>query len=216
MNEHLTLERLSDFVDGALAPDETRQTIAHVEACVRCAGEATRLRGLLAATAALPQSIEPPAELWGEIRATLETNKVVTLPVGRREGWRRALPRSTWAVGATVVIVGTSLLVRHELASPVVEPHPVPAPPAVVRIDRRYTPVLDNLTESLRAKVAVAPAKTAATVNQSIEIVDSAIAETRAALIQDPANDRIAELLSVNYQKKLDLLKRATELATEF
>ena len=119
------------------------------------------------------------------------------------------------AAAAAIVIAAVSLVARREPASRVADTA-APAPAAVTRIDRHYAPVLDDLAASLRAKVAVTPAKTAATVNQSIRIVDSAIAETRAALIQNPANDRIAEMLSVNYQKKVDLLKRASELATEF
>ena len=80
MNDHLTPDQLSDVVDGALAPADARVADAHLESCGRCAGELARLRGLLAATAALPRSIEPPVELWAEIRGTLEANKVAALP----------------------------------------------------------------------------------------------------------------------------------------
>jgi anti-sigma factor RsiW len=209
MNDHLTPDQLSDFVDGALAPVDAQVADTHLESCDRCAGELARLRALLAATAALPRNVEPPVDLWGEIRGTLEANKVASLPL-RRRSWGLWLP----PVAAAIVIAAVWLVARREPVSRVTDASAAPA--AVTRIDRHYVPVLDDLAASLRAKVAVAPAKTAATVNQSIRIVDSAIAETRAALIQNPANDRIAEMLSVNYQKKVDLMKRASELATEF
>jgi anti-sigma factor RsiW len=209
MNDHLTPEQLSDVVDGALAPADARAAATHLESCGRCAEQLARLRGLVAATDALPRSIDPPPELWGEIRGMLEANKIATLPVRRR----RLVGLWLLPVAAAIVIA-VALVARREPLSRVADTAAPPA--AVTRIDRHYAPVLDDLSASVRVKVAVAPAKTAATVNQSIRIVDLAIAETRAALIQNPANDRIAEMLSVNYQKKVDLLKRASELATEF
>ena len=54
---------------------------------------------------------------------------------------------------------------------------------------------------------------TVATVERSARIADSAIAEARAALEHDPSNRVLADLLVSNYERKLDLLRRATELA---
>ena len=54
---------------------------------------------------------------------------------------------------------------------------------------------------------------TVATVERSLRIADSAIAEARSALEQDPANRVLGELFVSNYERKIDLLRRATELA---
>ena len=52
-----------------------------------------------------------------------------------------------------------------------------------------------------------------ATVEHSLRIADSAIAEARAALASDPANAALAALFNSNYERKIDVLRRATELA---
>src|SRR3954467_8851390 len=106
MNDHLAPDQLSDFVDGALAPADAQIAATHLESCGRCAGELARLRGLLAATDGLPRSIEPPVELWGEIRSTLEANKVAALPLRRRGSFRLWLPPV-----AAAIVIGTISLV---------------------------------------------------------------------------------------------------------
>ena len=54
---------------------------------------------------------------------------------------------------------------------------------------------------------------TVATVERSLRIADSAIAEARAALERDPSNAVLAALFTSNYERKIDVLRRATELA---
>ena len=54
---------------------------------------------------------------------------------------------------------------------------------------------------------------TVATVERSLRIADSAIAEARAALERDPSNAVLAALFASNYERKIDVLRRATELA---
>ena len=44
---------------------------------------------------------------------------------------------------------------------------------------------------------------------------DSAIAEARAALLADPNNGMLVDLLSASYQRKLDLLRRTSELSSK-
>ena len=54
---------------------------------------------------------------------------------------------------------------------------------------------------------------TIATVERSLRIADSAIAEAREALEHDPSNAVLAALFTSNYERKIDVLRRATELA---
>jgi hypothetical protein len=49
-------------------------------------------------------------------------------------------------------------------------------------------------------------------VEESLRVVDDAIAEARQALARDPGNLAIADVLSANHEQKLDLLRRATRL----
>jgi hypothetical protein len=49
-------------------------------------------------------------------------------------------------------------------------------------------------------------------VEQSLSTIDVAIAEAREALLRDPANAALPELLASNYRQKIDLLRRATQI----
>jgi hypothetical protein len=218
MNEHLTLDELGDLVDGSLSAPDAQRAARHLDGCERCRSEMSRLRGVIAAAAALPKTVEPPPELWRTIREDLEARKVAHLHVPRPVPAWRWNPARAWLIAASIVVVTTTVLLARSSARKPMNVGSGLGPPAstVERIELRYMPTLTQLSASLRERSASVPRKTIATVNQSLEIVDSAIAETRAALIQDPENRGIAELLSANYQRKMDLLKRASELASEF
>lgn len=60
-------------------------------------------------------------------------------------------------------------------------------------------------------RAALAPA-TIAVVESALAAIDAAIAEARAALLADPANQALAELLSISYRQKVELLRRAAEV----
>ena len=224
MTNHVTVDQLGDFVDGVLAPRDAADVERHVSTCMSCARELERLQALLAATAALPRDVAPPGTLWTSIRDTLEVRKVTALPV------THAPARTIWSsttrrvVAAAVVLVATSAIgigIRQRTQAPAQRPitaYTTSSRTSAVlatMIDRHYTPALDQLTASLQRTRAVTAPATLVAVDHGLEIVDSAIAETRAALARDPGNRDIADLLAANYQRKVDLLKRATELTSE-
>jgi anti-sigma-K factor RskA len=225
MTNHATIEQLGDYADGMLAPGDAAGVERHVSACVSCARDLARLRALLSETAALPREVAPPDALWPSIRSSLEARKVAALPVHRaptRRGWSLASRRAAAAAILVVVAGAVGVAIRGRTPD-------APAPRAVTAytvssrtsavlatmIDRHYMPALDQLSASLQRARAGAPRATLVAVDHGLEIVDSAIAETRAALARDPGNREIADLLVANYQRKVDLLKRASELTGE-
>ncbi|MGA9751270.1 MAG: zf-HC2 domain-containing protein, partial [Acidobacteriota bacterium] len=64
MNCETVLERLDDYLDGALAPGERAELERHLRDCGACRGEAEGLRALLASARALPRALEPGGDLW--------------------------------------------------------------------------------------------------------------------------------------------------------
>ena len=50
-------------------------------------------------------------------------------------------------------------------------------------------------------------------VDDAWRIIDDAIAETREAIASDPQNPVLVEILSSHYERKVELLQRASELA---
>ena len=79
--------------------------------------------------------------------------------------------------------------------------------------ERGYERSVDALWRTLDERRDSLAPSTVATVERSLRIADSAIAEARSALEQDPSNRVLAELFVSNYERKIDVLRRATELA---
>ncbi|HEX6278078.1 MAG TPA: hypothetical protein VFZ53_33770, partial [Polyangiaceae bacterium] len=77
-----------------------------------------------------------------------------------------------------------------------------------------YTQTIDELRLAVDAQRAQLNPETVRTVDRTIAVIDSAIAEARAALLADPNNRTLVDLLSASYQRKLDLLRRTSELGS--
>jgi anti-sigma factor RsiW len=207
--DHPSFDALSDLADGDLAP-EARETLErHLASCVTCRADLARLRALIERVAALPRSIEPPTDGWGRIRGRLSEHPS---SAPHRNRWARE-----WglrAAAAIILVAGSSALTV--LALRMRTPAPVssaPAVPATVRaVDRSYADVVSELTVTFRAQRGALTPETIATLERTLRVIDAAIAEARTALAADPANDALLQVLSANYEQKVQLLRRASEL----
>lgn len=83
-------------------------------------------------------------------------------------------------------------------------------PASVIRVERRYTQTVAELSEALEAVRGKLAPETVRAVERNLQIVDDAIEEVRAALLRDPASESLIDLLDRNYRQKVDLLKRAS------
>ncbi len=171
-------------------------------------------------TAALPREIAPPPELWSAIRAELAPRTSHRWQWG---GWRLAAAGLLIAASSSLVTVVA--LKARERAREVATASVAPASSsAATRVEGRLPAQLASTeqgylrsAEALRRTLderrdSLAPS-TVATVERSLRIADSAIAEARAALERDPSNAVLAALFTSNYERKIDVLRRATELA---
>lgn len=94
-----------------------------------------------------------------------------------------------------------------------------PAPPATallpatfVETERTYLASVAEVQALIDAQRSVLAPETVATVDRALATIDAAIAEARTALLADPANRALAELLETSYRQKLDLLRRTAGL----
>ena len=208
---HPSFEQLGDFVDGRLAPASRLEVETHLALCSQCTRDRDRLEALLDQSRGLPAEIEPPADLWTALH-----HRIVPAPsLGRRNAWLLAaaavlLVAASSAVTALLVRRPQNVAVRHEQA---------PAPAAVLRlpvaaraVDADYQAVIRELDESLAQRRAQLAPETIAKVEASLRVVDQAIGEARRALAADPANRDLVDLLAASYERKLELLRRASEL----
>ena len=77
-----------------------------------------------------------------------------------------------------------------------------------------YNRTIDELARAVNAQRGRLSPATVRTVDHSLAVIDSAISEARDALIADPNNTTLVDLLSASYQRKLDLLRRTSELSS--
>ncbi|HEY2854738.1 MAG TPA: zf-HC2 domain-containing protein [Gemmatimonadaceae bacterium] len=215
-HQHIHSDRLGDWVDGRITGDEARDIERHLAACASCARQRERLVDLIAEARSLPASIDPPAQLWNAVRGHIATTAPVK-PLGGTRRWQLA--------AAAVLLVAlssgvTALLIRHRseivAGREALATHASTAiqPAAARAVARDYEATIRQLRETLDERRAQLDPATIAKVEASLRVVDSAIAEARGALADDPANLTLVDLLAASYERKLELLRRASELSS--
>lgn len=237
--EHLGFEAINDLVDGRLDARDAGRALSHLAECAACSAERDALQSVLAASVNLPKSVLPPTDIWPELKKSLDSRKTVVLPgsstrsSGSRSGNDRA---SSWRSGALLAAAAVILVVfssgitaivlrnrqsvtQNEPSSFGRPPITVPSAPGVLPVNFRqteteYTRTIDELKLAVDTQRSRLSPETIRTVDHSLAVVDSAIAEARTALLADPNNRMLVDLLSASYQRKLDLLRRTSELGS--
>jgi hypothetical protein len=150
--------------------------------------------------AQLPRSIEPPHDLWPAIAAQIAPARRVT--------WQG------WQLAAALLLVVVSSFITWSLTR-----RQVAAPPAVASADleaiESYARASDEMSSALAdpssAFAALSPG-TRAILERNLAVIDSVIAECRAAVAADSANPSLRELLGGAERQRLDLLRQAARL----
>lgn len=232
MTHDQTLERLDDYVGGELSPREERDIRRHLMQCDACRAEELALRALLDEAAALPESLDPPRDLWQGIAPRLQAR--VAAPAERLDevrviGPRPVRPLPWWMQAAAVVaLVVTTSLVTMRVAGDdedtvVLPPQQAQGPartatgPAAALVnfapaEQEYEKAIGDLVTVLdEHRDRLAP-ETAAALEANLRIIDQAIRESREALARDPHSPELARMLSDAYGAKLNVLRRAVSL----
>jgi hypothetical protein len=102
------------------------------------------------------------------------------------------------------------------------EPAPCVAAEGCLRVGpevARQTVALDDAAAELRttlvAGAAPLPPDARASLERSLRVVDTAIAEARAELARDPANAAVASALAAGQERRVELLRQAARLLVE-
>jgi hypothetical protein len=241
--EHVSFETLNDYVDGILDEPSKSLIDKHMVKCSECAAQYRELRDLLDATAQLPRSVLPDPDVWDELRDSLNSRKDVVLPTARNgqpAGFARHVTIPRWqsrgflAVAAVVLVLASSgltalVLNRGDRESQITRdsgpraPDEAAAPSAMLptvltagfpATEGQYHRAIEELVQAVDAQRSRLKPETIRTVDRSLAVIDSAIAEARGALVADPGNATLIDLLSASYQRKLDLLRRTSELSS--
>jgi anti-sigma factor RsiW len=213
---HIDTETLSAFADGELQAVASSRVERHLADCDRCVAQLARVRSLVVAAKALPRDVAPPPEVWGVLRERVA-----------RESRDRARPARWWhngwlaAAAAVILVAGTAILTTtaapsakaKKVASQTTPSVAEPVANVVRAVDANYASTVSELRATLSAQRPVLAPSTIRVLEHSLAVIDTAIAEARAALSSDPANSALLDVLSAQYERKVDLLQRATKLS---
>lgn len=170
---------------------------------------------LRAAAAALPREIDPGRDLWPDIRARIEADRVRAIGNGPGPSasvrWRRAPVLWVAAAAAVLVLaVGTTIEVMQRRTERAV---------AQAAADRAFATVTAferssaELAATLERRGATLDPRTRAVLERSLRTIDGAIAEARGALEAEPTNPAVQAFVAAAYRQKIDFLRRANDVA---
>lgn len=191
-DHQLLIVELSSLVDGELDGAQRTVVEAHLETCASCRA---RLEGLRAVKAWLSSDAATTADLaapaaWNEVRAALPPRVMAS----RLGGWRRL------TIAASLVIVAARSTMwwnAREARSP--------AQPEASGVAQ--------LEALAHARLATLPAPKSRALRSSLQILDGAIADARAARAADPENEFLATYLDDLLRRKAGALREVVEMA---
>lgn len=227
MNDPWT-DRLSEYLDDELAPDERAALEAHLAVCPDCAATLAELQRVVARVAAL-EDRPPVRDLWPAIAARIGATaappepRVIELPARTPA---RAPRRFAFTAGqlaaaalALVFLSGGAVWLLRPPPAPRAGAEPLPAEPVsattLVGLPQSgYDAAIADLERVLEVHRERLDSTTIRVLEENLRIIDAAIDEARRALVADPANSYLNGHLVNSMQRKLDLLRRVATIAS--
>lgn len=168
-----------------------------------------RLREILAR---LPEAQEPARDLWPEIRARVDAERVQELPVagGARRGGRM-IPLRFAAAAAVVLVAGTATLTWW--SRPTGFPMESDSTATAIYSFASYERSAEELSTLLAQRSAKLDPATREVLERSLRTIEEALAEARAALEREPASAEMRSFVEAAWRQKLDFLRRANDVA---
>lgn len=216
---HPWTDRLSDYLDGELAPAEVEALEAHLLECAECGRTLHELRAVVARAG---QVIDrPPAnDLWPGIATRIAGEQASESVSIRRRRVSFSIPQLA-AAGVVLMLVSASTMyfvLQREIGplaavtqAPVTTDLAVTNPVAVESpAAANYDVAISELEGALETGRARLDTATVRVLEVNIRAIDVAIAEAQAALARDPGNPYLNRYLDHTMQKKIQLLRRAT------
>ncbi|MEX2583092.1 MAG: anti-sigma factor [Gemmatimonadota bacterium] len=221
MKQHPDERTLLRHLDAETGSAERWEIERHLAECGVCRRLHERYSGLKAEVGRLPSSIEPPAELWQRIAARLEaetgTRRIGAHPLREsRSGWRRGVVAAL-AIAASIsvgVLLGRQLPLQPTRGVDQAAAEAQAVATLAQYDEESYELAVADLEQILVQIRAELQPETVAAIEENLAIIDAAIADSRAALLADPANERLHRHLATNMQMKIGLLRMVTAATT--
>jgi hypothetical protein len=215
-------DRLSEYIDGELSPEQTSALEAHLLGCVQCQRVLQDLSAVVSCAAQLPDSA-PEKDLWAGIAQQISKPLVDVVPQQRTRRIAFSVPQLIAASIALIALSGTTMYLVVQRQQPeqlAVVPAATTGPvstevsamhPVAVRspASQDYNLAINDLETALRNGRTELDTATVRVLESNLRIIDGAITEARAALSRDPGNPYLNRYLDETMQRKIQLLQRA-------
>ncbi|MBI4541713.1 MAG: hypothetical protein HY705_01650, partial [Gemmatimonadetes bacterium] len=165
----------------------------------------------------------PERDLWAGIASRIgEVAATDVVPLApRRRRFSFSVPQLAAAVALTAISAGTAVMLTRGAPT---QPGPVSGPAGGVQVIpvaspaddamQSYAPAIQQLEQLLATRRPQLDTATVHVLERSLQLIDSAIAQARSALAQDPDNGYLNGHLQRALDRKLDVLRRAALMPT--
>jgi hypothetical protein len=231
MNCDRYADAIAELVDGTLTGDGRRALEAHLDGCAACRTLVSDLQQIRRVAGTLEPLDAPPA-VWARV-----SGEIARAP-RTRVGLRALVFQPQWLAAAAAVVaaagVTAALLLRGAPgpspvipapagpATPVAEAGNVPVDDIVQRVEgelkqaeQHYQAALADLDRIAASGNSALDPKVTAALRQNVALVDKAIADSRAALAEEPGNVPARESLFDALRRKVSLLQDTIALVSE-
>jgi len=226
MSRHVT-DSLSDYLDEELELSRREELEGHLSECADCAAALDALRRVVARARELPHELpggasEPLPDLWPGIEAAITSRPRVT--VVRGSGWNERRVTLTFtqlaaACLAIAIISGTAVWFarttgRHDAGQLIPGSDTFTAVAPAATTPAVTTAAVEELRRALANGRDDLDPVTVQTLEESLITIEIAILQARRALEADPRNSYVRAHLDETMRRKVELLHRATMLAS--
>ena len=233
-------DKLSDFLDDELTPDERYAVESHLQGCADCSAVLDELEQVVARARAL-DSRPSQTDLWSGIAERIDRPGGTVTPIWMRASRRVTFTLPQLAAASLLIAAMSGGLVwslrdraasaaapraadRSAEASRAVDSDPSAMERAALAereavpvslADAQYDAAVSDLEHALKQGRGKLDPTTITIVEHNLQTIDEAIRQAREALAADPANTYLSGHLVEARRRKLDLLRRATALTSE-
>jgi len=214
MTRHIDFDQLQDYREGLISPDEHEKIRVHLGECPTCTQDLVALSELMDGLAELPEEAEPTRDLWPQIEWRIGGAGTAK----ERGPSRRRVSMQLWqlmAASITVALVSGGAVWAFLAGSPQGGAPLMTGPPTMAQSAglgtgyEEYDGAVLELEGILEEGRGILDPETILVLEENLMVIDEAIAESRAALSEDPGSRILRRILSETMRRKMDLLHQA-------
>lgn len=224
---------LPEYLEGTLDGVTREAADAHMQHCERCSAAVRDVETIVQEAHALPD-LTPARDLWSGVEARLEP---AIVPLASHAAHASHAPRSArrfaprfatgWLAAAVLLLMAATAGVTYQVTKSelgaragTVANGTRTAPGSATNIravanstaEATYDHEIAELRASVEARRSELDPATVAIIERNLRVIDSAIAQSRAALAADPGSQFLHDQLNIALGQKVALLRKAALL----